>query len=309
MTITILGTGTLGAALAREFTSRDIATRTVSRGEPSGQIPPGVGHTRADATNEAALTAALAGSTVVVHTAQPAYQRWEHEFPALQRSIVNAAAAVGAKLVIADNLYMYGEGDGGVITDGTAERPCSLKGRVRKAMADEALAAHADGRLEVVLTRPSNYVGAGYALTQELLLKPARGAKPMKVLGAIDQPHSFSYVPDVARAMADIALASDAYGRAWVLPSLSPITQRELCDALWSAVGNAGPAKIQALRGLGARAIGLFNAPLRASVEMMYEFEKPFISQATDFEKRFGWSATPAADALRATAAVTVPAN
>ena len=93
----------------------------------------------------------------------------------------------------------------------------------------------------------------------------------------MDQPHSFSYVPDVARAMADIAIADDAYGRAWVLPSLSPMTQRELCDALWTAVGNEGPAKIQALRGLGARAIGLFNAPLRASVEMMYEFEKPFI--------------------------------
>ena len=211
--------------------------------------------------------------------------------------------------MIADNLYVYGEGDGGVITDGTAERPCSVKGRVRKAMADEALAAHSSGRLEVALTRPSNYVGAGYALTQELLLNPARNAKAMKVLGALDQPHSFSYVPDVARAMADIALADDAYGRSWILPSMTPMTQRELCDALWTAVGNEGPAKIQALRGLGARAIGLFNAPLRASVEMMYEFEKPFVSQATDFEKRFGWNATPAAAALRATAGVTVTAN
>ena len=176
MTITILGTGTLGAALAREFTSRDIETRTVSRGEPSGQLPPGVGHTRADARDETALTAAFAGSDIVVHTAQPAYHRWEQEFPALQRAIVNAAAAVGAKLVVADNLYMYGEGEGGVITDGTAERPCSIKGRVRKEMADAALAAHADGRLEVALTRPSNYVGAGYKMTQDLLLNPARGA-------------------------------------------------------------------------------------------------------------------------------------
>ncbi len=108
--------------------------------------------------------------------------------------------------------------------------------------------------------------------------------------------------------MADIALADDAYGRAWILPSLSPMTQRELCDALWSAVGNEGPAKIQALRGLGARMIGLFNAPLRASVEMMYEFEKPFIAHATHFETRFGWSATPAADALRATAEAPVVA-
>ena len=309
MTITILGTGTLGTALAREFTSRGLETRTVSRGEPTGQLPPGVGHTRADADNEAALTAALAGSDVVVHTAQPAYHRWEQEFPALQRAIVNAAAAAGAKLVIADNLYMYGEGDDGVITDGTAELPCSAKGRVRKAMADEALVAHNDGRLEVALTRPSNYVGAGYALTQDLLLNPARAAKAMKVLGAVDQPHSFSYVPDVARAMADIALAGDAYGRPWILPSMTPMTQRELCDALWTAVGNEGPAKIQALRGLGARVIGVFNAPLRASVEMLYEFEKPFISQATDFEKRFGWTATAAAAALGATAGLKVPAN
>ena len=29
---------------------------------------------------------------------------------------------------------------------------------------------------------------------------------------------------------------------------------------------------------------------------MMYEFEKPFIADAVDFEARFGWAATPAAD-------------
>ena len=46
---------------------------------------------------------------------------------------------------------------------------------------------------------------------------------------------------------------------------MSPMTQRELCDELWTAVGNEGPAKVQALRGVGARVIGLFNAPLRAS--------------------------------------------
>jgi nucleoside-diphosphate-sugar epimerase len=303
MIATVLGAGTLGTALARELHSRGLDVRVVSRGAAHHPLPDAVDHRRADLADPSGLAAAIGGSDLVLQTAQPPYPRWKQEFPALQRGVIDAAANAGARLVLADNLYMYGEGDDGVLTDSTAERPCTVKGEVRKAMADEALAAHRAGRLEVALTRPSNYVGAEYEFTRTLLLDRARAGKAMQVLGSLDQPHSFAYVPDVARAMADVALADDAYGRAWILPSLAPMTQRELCDALWAGVGREGPAKVQALRGPLMRALALVNPMLRASLEMMYEWERTFIVHARDFERRVGWGATSIADAIAGTAA------
>ena len=302
MTIAIIGAGTLGTSLAAEFTRRGLESRVLSRSEPHTPLPAGVEHVRADARDAPRLAQAIAGATIVLQTSQPAYTRWIQEFPLLQAAVLEATEKAGARLVLADNLYAYGGGDRGVITDATPETPCSTKGQLRKAMAEDALAAHRAGRVQLALTRPSNYIGAAYPLTRRLLTDRARAGKPMQVFGRVDQPHSFGYVPDVARAMADAALADDAYGRAWILPTTGPITQRDLCDTLWTAVGQPGPAKIQALRGAAMTAVGMLNPLVRASREMLYEYEAPFIVHAREFEERFGWTATPIAQALAETA-------
>ena len=48
---------------------------------------------------------------------------------------------------------------------------------------------------------------------------------------------------------------------------------------------------------------GLFIPGARETVEMMYEFEKPFVVDSSKFERTFGVAATPIADALKATVA------
>ena len=46
------------------------------------------------------------GASVVYHAANPPYQRWLAEFPAMNAAIIDAVADAGAKLVFADNLYL-----------------------------------------------------------------------------------------------------------------------------------------------------------------------------------------------------------
>jgi hypothetical protein len=48
---------------------------------------------------------------------------------------------------------------------------------------------------------------------------------------------------------------------------------------------------------------GLFIPEARETVEMMYEFEKPFIIDSSKFEKTFGLKATPMREAIRETVA------
>ncbi len=48
---------------------------------------------------------------------------------------------------------------------------------------------------------------------------------------------------------------------------------------------------------------GLFIPEAKETVEMMYEFEKPFMIDSSKFEKTFGMKATPMREAIRDTVA------
>jgi nucleoside-diphosphate-sugar epimerase len=48
---------------------------------------------------------------------------------------------------------------------------------------------------------------------------------------------------------------------------------------------------------------GLFIPEAKESVEMMYEFEQPFIVDSSKFEKTFGMKATPIREAIKETVA------
>ena len=63
------------------------------------------------------------------------------------------------------------------------------------------------------------------------------------------------------------------------------------------------PLKLRAGGRLILSVMGLFNVNVREVIEMLYEFEKPFILDSTKFEKAFGMQATPIEQAVRETVA------
>lgn len=295
----IFGTGPLGSAVAEELLTLGKAVRMVSRsGKASVQ---GVELVGGDAYNLGFARRVTERAAVVYQCAQPAYHRWVEEFPALQQSILEAAAANHAKLVIADNLYMYGDPHGQILSENSDQNPTTKKGKVRKAMADAALAAHQADKLQVALSRPSHYFGPGYEITGDMVFKKALEGKAMQVLGRLDQPHSFSYVPDAGKAMAILGTSQQAWGQVWIPPVQPTLTQAEFAQTVWQAAGRTGNAKTQALSRFMAQILGLFVPTIRETVEMMYEFEKPYVVDSSKFERTFGVKATPTEEAIRRT--------
>ncbi len=294
----VLGTGAVGASLANHLAEQGHAVRAVNRSGKPGLLNPAIPLSQADLNDPADAASALSGVDVVYQVTQPTYTRWEAEFPALQRTILAAAERAGASVVLADNLYGYGPPHGETITDASPQQPTTRKGAVRKAMSDEALETHAAGRVRIALTRPSNYVGANYPIYRDLVLDQIAKGKPARVLGRTSQPHSFSYVPDAARAMAAIGTSEEGWGRAWITPVMAPITQRELVARLWDALGQRGKPKVTGMRGLAMRGMGLFMPMLRESAEMMYEFDEAFVVSSGEYERAFGWGATSWDDAV-----------
>jgi len=95
------------------------------------------------------------------------------------------------------------------------------------------------------------------------------------VIGPIDRPHEFIFVPDVARALLALAEKPEAYGQAWNVAGPGPITTRRFAELAFAAAGQ--PVKLRAANKTMLRLAGLFNPFLREVVEMHYLWTTPVL--------------------------------
>ena len=299
----VLGaTGGAGGALVRELAGRGHRVRAVSR-KAAADLPEGVEQLAADAADPAQTRPACQGATVVYHCAQPPYERWAAEFPPLTQSIADAAAAAGARLVYADNLYAYGPVHG-PITEDLPAQPTTNKGRIRALMAERLLAAHRSGTLQVAIGRSSDYYGPGGAnsVVGDILFGAAAEGRRARWLGRLDLPHSLNYLPDVARALITLGTRPEAPGEVWHLPAAEPLTGRSFVELIAAALGR--PVKVTATSRLALRIAGVFDRRARESAEVLYQWERPFVVDASKFQRAFGpLKPTPRQQAVATTVA------
>jgi nucleoside-diphosphate-sugar epimerase len=241
----------------------------------------------ADAADPAQTRTACAGATVVYHCVQPPYQRWAAQFPTLTQHIADAAAAAGARLVYADNLYAYGPVPGPITEDLPAQSTTN-KGRIRALMAERLLAAHRSGTLQVAIGRSSDYYGPGGAnsVVGDILFGAAVKGNRARWMARMDAPHSLNYLPDVARALIILGTRPEALGEIWHLPAAEPVTGQGFVELIAAALGR--PVKVTATCRLALRLAGLFDPRARETTEMLYQWERPFVLEASKFQRAFG---------------------
>jgi nucleoside-diphosphate-sugar epimerase len=290
--------GGTGSAVVRELAARGLRARAVTR-RGAADAPEGVERLAADVGSAEGARRACQGADVVYHCAQPPYTKWLELFPPMTQAVIDGAAATGAKLVFADNLYVYGPPDG-PMTEETPQRAQGKKGRTRIAMADAVMEAHADGRLRCTIGRSSDYYGArGTTSTVgENIMKPVVRGRRARWLGSLDQPHTLNYLEDMARALVTLGERDAADGQAWHLPAAEPLTGRHFLALAFEAPGHA-PRIGVASRPM-IRITGLFNPLVRELGETLYQFERPFVSDASKFQRAFGpFDPTPHREAVK----------
>ena len=302
----ILGAGQIGPLVARRLLARGLAVRLVRRGRFGPELPAGAEGVNADLLDPAARAAAVRGAAVVYHCVNPIYTAWAEQLLPMTRAVVDAAAGAGAHLVVLDNLYMYGRAPGGVMSEDTPVAPCSRKGELR-ARAAEALIAARDRGLAVTIGRASDFIGPGATLAAifgDRFWPRALAGKAGEVLGDPDQPHSYSYVPDVADGLVTLGTDPRATNRLWHLPVNPATPTRALIADVGRALDPAGrPLAATRLPPWLLRGLGVFSPMLREVAEMTYQWQAPFVLDDGRYRATFGAGATPWSTALPATVA------
>src|SRR5215216_7759728 len=283
----VYGTGAVGMAVMDTLVQNGRRVRMVNR-SGHASVPDDVEVVGGDAADEAFTREASEGASVVYFALNPPYNKWPELFPGLQAGVLEGAAAAGAKLIAMENLYMYGPTDGRPLTEDLPYAASTRKGVVRARMSEELMEAHKSGRVQVAIGRASDFFGPGALASAagEQVFGRAVEDKSAQVAGDPGQPHTYTYVPDIGKGLVILGEREEALGRAWHLPSSETLTTREFVEMIFEEVGK--PARIQAAPKILLRAMGIFNPALRETIEMLYEFEEPFVVDHSKFEEAFG---------------------
>lgn len=296
----IVGAGPVGSTTALLLAEEGQHVLLVSR---SGLGPnhPEIEKVAANAADRAKMLRLSIGATAVYNCANPAYHRWPTDWPPIASSLLQAAKECSAVLVTMSNLYGYGPVDH-PMSERDELAATGTKGRVRASMWAEASSAYDAGQVRATEARASDFFGPGLTSSSHLgrAIPRVLAGKTVRVLGDPDAPHSWTYVPDVARALVTLARDERAWGRPWHVPTNPPLSQREVVTALADLAGVPVP-QVRGIPGWVVGAGGLVSPLLRELREVLYQFERPFILDSSAAVETFGLRPTPMSEALSAT--------
>ena len=278
--------GGVGSALVRELLARDKRVRAVIH-SGRGSLPEGVEVVRGDATDAASAREASRGAAVVYHAVNVPYPQWQEKLPLIMDATIGAAARAEAKLVYADNLYMYGRVDG-PMTEEMPYKPASRKGALRARLASELMSAHKEGTVRTAIGRASDFYGPGplNAVAGERLFEAVlKGRKAMWV-GDLDAPHTLTYIEDFAKTLVTLGEREEALGEVWHVPSPEPTTGRKFIRLVFDEARRT--PKSGTYNRTMMRLGGLFSSEVREFREMLYQFERPFVLDSSKYRAAFG---------------------
>jgi nucleoside-diphosphate-sugar epimerase len=282
MTYAIFGaTGSVGKALAIELAAARLPFRVVGRSRERLQrdfsaYQPYVTYHVADLADPQAAAAAAKDVDTVFYTVGVPYTQFALH-PQLTRIAFEAAESAGVRrFVHVSTVYPYGLPQREPVDESHPRNPQTFKGRMRKEQEDLVFAADGRAGMRTAVVRPPDFYGPGAELSYvQAIFAAALGGGRASVIGPIDTPHQFIFVPDLAKALLALAEKEEAYGHAWNVAGPGLITVRRFAEITFAAVGRK--PKLFVANKTMLRLMALFNPFMREVLEMHYLWTTPVI--------------------------------
>jgi nucleoside-diphosphate-sugar epimerase len=215
------------------------------------------------------------------------YNKWDKEWPPLAKTINDYVIQAEAVLVTCSNLYGYGPTKE-IITEDLPLNANWTNGKVRAEMWLETKDLHDANKLRATEVRGSDYICASdQSRMGDRVVPNLIKGKSIQLLGAIDQPHTWTDPEDVAKLMMVVGQDERAWGKPWHVPSNAPKTQLEVVADIAKALGVQMP-KVSSVPKSMQRLIGIFNPVIKELLNSSYQFDKPFIMSDEKSRETFG---------------------
>jgi nucleoside-diphosphate-sugar epimerase len=291
----------VGWTVAEQLAAAGHRVRILTR-SGSGPDHPLVEKMSVDVSDPARLGGALDGAAAVfhcIHGSRYDAKVWERELPAAERAVLAAAGEAGAVVVFPESLYSYSAPDHVMAEDSPRQAQGGKRG-IRTAL----LAARAASATPTVSVVAGDFFGPRVrnAHAGERMVRPVVAGRSLQVIGRADQPHSYTYVPDLAAAMIAAADRPALWNRVWHAPTGPALTQREMAAAFATAAG-ARAARVTAVPGWALKGMGVFSPDMRELAETLYQFQRTFVMNAAASQAALGLAPTPLREAAAATVA------
>lgn len=197
--------------------------------------------------------------------------------PILMRKTLDAAIREGVqRVVLIGTVYPYGKPQSTPVTEEHPRAPHTFKGQKRKEQEDALLEAHAAGKIQGTILRLPDFYGPGVERSfLHSLFQAASHGGTANLLGPIDKPHEFVFVPDVGPVAVQLMDRAEAYGHWWNLAGVGVTTQREIADRVFEMAGRKLRIRVAGKNML--RVLGLFNPMMRELVEVNYLLTDPVL--------------------------------
>jgi nucleoside-diphosphate-sugar epimerase len=273
--------GAIGKSVADALRSRGVAYRVVGRNTQRLETEYGADPLAEIASwtpdDPASTRAAAEDIETLIYLVGVPYDRFDLHPVLMCRTLEGAMAAGVKRIVLIGTVYAYGLPETATIAESHPRSPTTFKGKMRKEQEDILLRAHAEGKIEATILRLPDFYGpyVGDKSLLHLLFKAASSGGAADLVGPIDTPHEFVYVPDVGPVVLDLMARPEAYGKWWNLAGAAVTSQRQIADKVCAMAGRK--PKLRVAGKTMIRILGLFNPMLRELVEMHYLQTSPVL--------------------------------
>ncbi|QQC64873.1 NAD-dependent epimerase/dehydratase family protein [Paraburkholderia ginsengisoli] len=235
----------------------------------------------------ASIRSAAAGLQTVIYLVGVPYDQFAAHPPLVEKTLAGVVAAHVERFILIGTVYPYGRARGNPVREDHPREPHTFKGRMRLAQENLVLAAHGRGGLSTLVLRLPDFYGP--CIERSLLNGVFEGAatgKRAQIVGPVDVPHEFIYLPDVGPVVETLTRTPAAYGRWWHLAGTGTLTQREVARQAYALAGRAPKLLVAGKTML--RVLGLFNPLMRELVEMNYLMTEPLVLDDSALTKLLG---------------------
>jgi len=304
--------GAIGQSIAEALRKAGRPYRVVGRSQAS--LTRSFGHDRLaevvawNPDDPESVRAAARGIDTIVYLVGVNYWQFELHPQLMAKTLAGATAESVAHCLLIGTVYPYGRPRTDRVREDHPREPHTFKGRMRKAQEDLLLEAHAAGRIKGAVLRLPDFYGPDVdkSFLHGAIVAATQGG-PANMIGPLDRPHEFVFVPDVGPVVSRLVETPGAWGHVWHLAGAGATTQQALVDEIARQSGR--PLKMRVAGKGMLRLIGLFNPLMREMVEMHYLLTEPVIMDDSALRKLIGPIAkTPYSEGIRQTLAAARPA-